>query len=82
MSDATNDAALALAVRVRAAAAAFNAAVDAAYSAGISVEFTTSIWPGSPSKSLIADLFIQRMPNWDNDDPGEILRVGFPLTDQ
>lgn len=61
----TTDAALA--AQVRAAAEAFNHAVDEARVAGISVGFSTRTWTGCPSCSHVADLWIKRLADWDKE---------------
>lgn len=62
-----------LAQRVRDAEMAFNAAVDAAASEGISVSFGVSVWTTKPSKTHICNLRIYRQSRWIDDYAGESL---------
>lgn len=56
--------------RIRDAAAAFNAAVDEAFAAGISTNFGTEIWTGSPAKAHVRAVRIERLADWSKDYPG------------
>ena len=53
-----------LARRVRDAADALNAAVDAAHEAGIAVNFGVTSWAGRIGKAHVVNIWIERPARW------------------